>query len=110
MAGWALFLDDERQPVDNALPEEFQSWVVARSYAQVEALIEMNGLPKYVSFDHDLGEEKTGLSVAQLIVDTDIKCGSMDPDFDYYVHSQNPIGKKNITGLLEGYLKHRCAN
>jgi len=28
-------------------------------------------------------------------------------DFDFYVHSQNPVGKANIEGLLNGYLKQR---
>ena len=29
------------------------------------------------------------------------------PKFTYYVHSQNPVGKSNIEGLLVNYLRHK---
>ena len=74
------------------------------------------GFPKYVSFDHDLGHEKyTGFDFAKQLVENDIISGNREsrqsyrfaPDFAFYVHSKNPIGKANIEGLLNNYMKHR---
>lgn len=50
------------------------------------------------------------------MVENDIISGSKESrreyifadDFDYYVHSQNPIGKANIEGLINGYLKAKA--
>ena len=74
------------------------------------------GFPKFVSFDHDLDHDKyTGYELAKQLVENDIISGDKESrreykfsdDFDYYVHSQNPIGKANIEGLLNNYLKHK---
>ena len=45
--------------------------------------------------------------IAKHIVDWDINDErySLPDNFDFYVHSQNPIGKANIEGLLNNYLR-----
>ena len=74
------------------------------------------GFPSFISFDHDLGHEKyTGYDIAKQLVENDMISGDKDSrerykfsnDFGFYVHSQNPIGKANIEGLLNNYLKHK---
>jgi hypothetical protein len=108
---WNLFLDDERFP-----PDDGREWVICRTCA--DALVEVlsRGFPNYVSFDHDLGHDKwTGHEFAKHLVENDIISGDKEsraaykfaPDFDFYVHSQNPIGKANIEGLLNNYLTHK---
>lgn len=108
---WNLFIDDERFP-----PDDGREWVIARTYG--EALFEVlgRGFPSYISFDHDLGEnKKTGHDIAKQLVENDIISGDREsreayrfPDnFAFYVHSQNPIGKANIEGLLNNYLTHK---
>ena len=108
---WNLFIDDERFP-----PDDGRDWVIARTYH--EALLEVfnRGFPSYISFDHDLGEnQKTGHDIAKVLVENDMISGNIEsrkaykfsPDFAFYVHSQNPIGKANIEGLLNNYLKQR---
>lgn len=51
----------------------------------------------HISFDHDLGGEKSGYDVAKYLVENqiDIKCFS--------VHSMNPVGRNNIIQLLTHY-------
>ena len=51
----------------------------------------------HISFDHDLGEEKSGYDIAKYLVENqiDIKCFS--------VHSMNPVGRNNIIQLLTHY-------
>ena len=59
-----LFLDDIRIPKDaiNLIPTNFNrfywenDWDIVRNYDEFVLHIEMNGVPEFVSFDHDLGE------------------------------------------------------
>lgn len=96
-----LFIDDERDPVGD-------DWTICRSYSEtIRTLTANKDCPQYISFDHDLGpEEMTGYDIAKWIVNFDIKrAGTYIPfDFDWYVHSQNPVGRDNINGLLSNYL------
>lgn len=132
-----LFLDDERIPLDvswTALPLDIKwdatAWDIVRSYTQFIEYITYNGLPDFVSFDHDLAdqhykdffrakddnqdlaydmyEEKTGYDCVKWLVGYCIK---HNLDFPVYaVHSMNPIGKDNIIGLVNSYNKHRKQN
>ncbi len=109
---WLLFIDDERFP-----PDDGQEWKVARSYYDVGNLIYEYGMPSYISFDHDLGEkQKTGYDIAKWLVQLDMDSDELDDfgkrypfpdDFEFYVHSQNPVGKKNIETYLLNYLDFR---
>lgn len=113
---WNLFIDDERDMADvKWASAEMQNkyhneeWTICRSHMQVISAIYENGMPTFISFDHDLGEnESTGHAIAKWIVHLDMESSVKIPDnFDFYVHSMNPIGKANIEGLLNGYLEHR---
>ena len=95
-----LFLDDIREPPDT-------SWVVVRSYADAVRAVEQDGYPQMVSFDHDLGSEKTGLDFAHFLVNLDLDTQAMPDGFTYRVHSANPVGHENIDGLLGRYLRFR---
>lgn len=105
---WNLFLDDERDP-----PNDGREWVICRNVAVALAEIINRGMPSYISFDHDLGEnEQTGYDFVKILVDDavdfpDRKDLQFPADFTFYVHSQNPIGKANIEGLLNNYLNFR---
>jgi hypothetical protein len=112
-----LFLDDIRNPTDCLLYMDSKiqdidiyrkEWQVVRSFDEFVAWIETNGLPDFISFDHDLGlpedsntEEQNGMTCAKWLVnyclDNDLKL----PDF--VVHSSNPAGAKNIEELLKGF-------
>lgn len=97
---WKMFLDDERQPVGT-------KWVVVRSYDEfVSCLRHRANAPTFISFDHDLGGEKSGKDCAQYLIERDLdEDGDYLPrNFGYYVHSQNPVGAENIRGLLDHYL------
>lgn len=125
-----LFLDDYRHPYD-AFSHTQQSmylhkkWEVVRNYDEFIRWILKNGLPSFISFDHDLAEEhysenyqeakefldccvykeKTGYDCAKWLVayctDNNLSC----PDF--YCHSMNPLGKENIVGLLSQFKNYR---
>lgn len=93
---YRMFLDDERDP-----PRDGQEWVVVRSYDEAVAYMADHGIPTFMSFDHDLGGEKTGMDVAKWLVAHVLDRGLDLSDFSFYVHSQNPVGARNIGMLLD---------
>ena len=116
-----LFLDDVRLPnhvtwVD--LPPN-QHYSVVRNYQEFVDLITLRGIPKFVTYDHDLSDdhyghglrgdnipydqyaEKTGYDCAKLLGDYCMKKGVKHPP--YQVHSMNPVGKSNIISYVESY-------
>lgn len=98
---WVLFIDDERFPVD-------ESNVIARSVEQAIALMNEKGCPSIIHFDHDLGDKApTGMDLAKWIVEKDLDCEQkfIPNGFQFFIHSQNPNGERNIRGLLIPYLK-----
>ena len=88
-----IYLDDVR-----TIPEGF---IGLRSFTEFITYIKANGLPDFISFDHDLGLQESGYDCAKWLVayclDNEMKL----PDF--VVHSQNPVGKQNIASLLSNF-------
>jgi hypothetical protein len=128
--GWRLFLDDDadttRRPAisvedrqwrhDRNLPSVIPStdhlgpWVLARSCEEAIHEIDARGLPNFVSFDHDLCDEREGYDgkkVAEYIVNRDRIDRSLPSDFAYEVHSWNGRGAIRIESFLESYLSNR---
>ncbi|WCM41597.1 hypothetical protein MG290_11655 [Flavobacterium sp. CBA20B-1] len=90
-----LYLDDLRP-----IPEGF---IGVRSYTEFVDYITQNGLPDFISFDHDLGLEESGFDCAKWLVNYCLDNRKKMPDF--IVHSQNPVGKQNIKSLLNNFRK-----
>ncbi len=88
-----LYLDDVR-----ATPAGF---VGVRNYKEFISYIRNFGLPQYISFDHDLGEENTGYDCAKFLVEYCLDHRRRLPA--WHVHSQNPVGKENIERLLQNF-------
>lgn len=92
-----LFLDDVR-PVPSG-------YYLVTNYDQFVSFLKEHGLPIFISFDHDLGEAKTGYDCAKYLVEYCLDHVKTLPD--YKVHSQNPVGKENIEKLLENFKNRR---
>lgn len=94
-----LFIDDERYPTDNSH--------IVRSSAEACAFVELNGIPVFISFDHDLGGDDTSMKFIHWLVDYMMDTGEKFPvGFDYYVHSQNPVGRDNIKSYMDNMIRH----
>lgn len=123
----ALYLDDQRTPKNNP-PEGYEPWHIVRNYNEFRAWIDLNGMPDYVSFDHDLAEEhmqdyykyqfngiaavnyndfkeKTGLDCAKYMIEYAMNNKVSLPRL-VGVHSHNPLGALNIQSLVNSYKKH----
>lgn len=95
-----LYLDDLR-----STPENFER---VYDYDEFVNFINKNGVPEFVSFDHDLGEGKTGFDCAKFLVEFCLDNGVSDINFQ--VHSQNPVGKENIEKLLDNFNRLKNQN
>lgn len=93
--GYKLFIDDEREPVGD-------DWVIARSSFEAASIVTSNGMPNFISFDHDLGDDDTAMGFLNWLSDTCLDAGTTF-SFDYTVHSQNPVGRDNIIGFIESF-------
>lgn len=97
---WKLFLDDEREPIGD-------DWVISRTAEDAQALVVRYGLPRFISFDHDLGDGLNGSEFVSWLIDHMLASGDQFPaEFGYMVHSQNPIGAGNIRGKMDAAIRH----
>jgi hypothetical protein len=102
---YKMFIDDERHPAKN---KKFD--YIVRDYKEAMKIFNKQGCPSFISFDHDLGtRSKTGFDIVKNMVERDLDKRSrwIPNNFTYDVHSANPVGKKNIEGLLDNYLEKR---
>jgi hypothetical protein len=104
---WKLYLDDLRTPPD-------ESFIVARTMEEAQKLIETSGMPIFISFDHDLGTDDqgnllpTGYDFVKWLVEMDMDEIIMIPaGFTFDVHSQNPVGARNIQSYLSAYMAQK---
>jgi len=130
---YALFLDDVRMP-DQALYSEclegrirfaeprILNWKIVRTYKDFITLISKEGIPKIVSFDHDLADEhyvegisctqpkygeykeKTGYECLKWLTEYCMERNLPLPKC--YIHSFNPVGRENMFSLIESYNTH----
>ena len=99
-----MFLDDIRVPKNDYD-------VIVRSFEEAINFVKENGIPTFISFDHDLGCYEIGkilksfYDFAKWLVDMDIENIYKFPNnFTFDIHSANPIGKNNIKSILNNYL------
>jgi hypothetical protein len=101
---WSLFIDDERFPA-----EKQKSIIIARTSNQAISLIrQFKSFPNFISFDHDLGGEDTSMvflkRMTNILFD-ELPYVCVSKDFKYSIHSQNPIGCKNIKGYMAQFIE-----
>jgi hypothetical protein len=113
-----LYLDDIRRDAEVSHNEtrglglkvgQSNDWTIARDYFQFENFINKNfDKIELISFDHDIcsfdenGKELTGKDAANLLIDYCIDNQKELPD--WFVHSDNNSGNKNIRQLLINYM------
>lgn len=114
---YRLFIDDERDPIDVkwGSPQEQtlyrdSDWIIARDLPEVVEIILTLGMPEIISFDHDLGDNKaTGYDIVKMLTDLIMDGGeiyNLPDNFQYLVHSKNPVGSTNIKMYLDNFMEH----
>lgn len=75
--------------------------MVVRSTEQAIAYIVGNGLPAFMSLDHDLGgEDTTMVFLRRLVYEV---WNGVDLPPAYEVHSANPVGSANIRAFMDSW-------
>ena len=111
-----IFLDDIRIPsmshnVDKGLGMDYSNkdkWVIVRDYFEFIDLLDKNfDEIDLISFDHDLacykdGVEYTGKSAVDYLIDYCLDNNKKFPD--WYAHTDNTSGKRNIIGAILNYI------
>lgn len=97
-----IWLDDVRPPPDD-------TWLWAKTYNEAVFFICLSGSAwepslSRISFDHDLGEAKTGYDVAKFLAEM-VEEGRVLKPRTATVHSANPPGRDNIQSVIDRYLK-----
>jgi hypothetical protein len=100
-----IWIDDIRTPPNS-------DWIWCKNYDEFVKAFD-DEFPDYISFDHDLGIDengkllKTGFDCAKYLKEylLDLYYNDIEiKDFDYFVHSANPVGALNIERLLNSLL------
>lgn len=95
-----MFLDDLREPPEG-------EWAVVRSTQEAKDFCR-DGIPSFISFDHDLGGNDRSVDFIKWMIERDLdNPGFIPNDFRYTVHSANPVGVLNIRAMLDRYLEFR---
>lgn len=114
-----LFLDDIRKPEDvffytkNTIYLK-EDWIILKNHDEFIKFVIKNGMPKLISFDHDLGDEhyikpppykeKTGFEtlkwVCNYAINNNVKLSKM------LFHSANVIGRKNMITYYINFKKY----
>ena len=105
---YSIWLDDER-PINPIWIKQNKNIniLAPKNYIEFENIIKKNKLPVSISFDHDLGEGKTGYDAMKFLVNYIIDNNLEDEAIDIVinVHSANPVGAKNIEMYWQNFLK-----
>ncbi len=103
-----LFLDDERIPEQVTwckLPNIM--WAIARNDREFKQYIENHGVPKYLSFDHDLGlDSETGYESLKWLVNYMLDQPDIRIIPSITFHSQNQIGVDAMRQYWKSFLDH----
>jgi len=104
-----LFLDDVRDVGMVYKDLTNDDFIIVRNYECFVNHIKNNGLPDFISFDNDLGEDENGNllkdgydCVKWLVYDSDMDLKYLK----FNVHSANPVATDQIRSLLSNYIKH----
>ncbi len=113
-----LYLDDKRTDPTVSHNDErglglsigkSNQWLIARNYHEFIELLKANfELIEFISFDHDISSydidenELTGKDAADFLINLCLDTGRQLPD--WFVHSDNTGGNKNIRQLLANYM------
>lgn len=115
---YTLFLDDIRFPENTEYDYRmglYNNVVICRSMDDAVWVVKQKGLPRFISFDHDLAHEhyivgdgeKTGYTFAKwlgsYIIDNNLE---LPENFGYRVHSMNPVGAENIDKYMKNFVTY----
>ena len=104
---WKLWLDDDALNVVTPERHAPGGYTYALSSAQAIKLVEENGPPFFMDLDHDLGLLQNGDCDTAMIFLKWLLNTYPDAEFEYEIHSKNPVGRANIKSYIDSYVKSK---
>lgn len=101
--GYKLFVDDEREPSLVYSGIEAAGWVVVRTSTEAIEYVKANGMPFFMSLDHDLGGEDTTVKFVLWLIQEHLDGRIKGEIPGYNIHSSNPPGVKSLESKLESW-------
>lgn len=101
---YKIFLDDIRVPADIYPKDNNEDWFIVRNLSDFKDTINQFGVPSFISFDNDLGENmEEGKDAAKwMVFDQELDI----IDMDFIVHSANSSGvREYVLGTLNNWKK-----
>lgn len=101
-------VEDWRRP-----PVGETDWKIATNSCSALICVMAHGIPEFIDFDHDLGENiGTGVPVPETVMEFlhylfDMYPEAIDEIKDYRIHSANPEGAKNIHAYMDSWKRSR---
>lgn len=92
---YSLFIDDLRN-ISYLGNVETENWKIARSSFEAKKVVLQFGIPDFISFDHDLGENDTSMVFLKWWTGQYPET----PFPKFHIHSSNPVGKMNIESFI----------
>ena len=89
---WKLWLDERKA---------LSGYIGCDSVSEAIRFVKVLGLPAEMDLDHDLGNQETAMDFLKWLV----KEFPFGPIPEYKIHSQNPIGRKNIESFMDSWKK-----
>lgn len=109
---YKLFLDDKRHPRHTEEyqyfdKEFFEDIKIARTYDEAVNMMNECGIPYVLMLDYDLGEDiHTGLNVVNyFIAMVRQNPFALDPDFEYFTHTDSRAGAVLMKEVLDDFLR-----
>lgn len=104
---WKLWLDDDGLNVNTPERHAPGGFSLALSSAQAIKLVEANGPPFFMDLDHDLGKLQDGNDDTAMLFLKWLSEHFPDAEFEYEIHSKNPVGRANIKSYLDSWIRSR---
>lgn len=96
---WKLWIDDQLNDPETPNRHAPVGFVGVENNYLASMLIGKFGPPEFMDLDHDLGDGDNVMEFLKLLA-------NMFPDGPvpaYNVHSENPVGKKNIESFMDSW-------
>ena len=99
---YKIWLDDQCFDADLPARQAPDGFIAAPSSLEAMVLVKRYGVPSFIDFDHDLGEQDNAMVFLKWLSDH-----YPDVEFEYNIHTANPVGAANIKSYIDSWFRSR---
>jgi hypothetical protein len=95
-----LWLDDQINDTNCPARHVPEGFVGASNINEAKQLVLLHGMPSFIDFDHDLGNDEDAIQLIKWLIEKNLSGNIQGPVPKYNVHSANPVGRLNIVSMM----------